>query len=514
MHIDARTLEDGSLVEGDICIVGAGASGISMAMDWIGGPYKVILLEGGGFEYDDKNQDLFAGKNIGQNYYPLRSSRLHYFGGTTGHWGGYCSTFDEIDFQKRDWVEHSGWPIKRSDLDPFYMRAHKIVELGSYNYSLPYWQYEQPYMKTLLPNEDVVWNKMWQFSPPTRFGVKYRDAIVNAPNVHLYTHAHVVDMKTDDQVTGINEIITKNFEGRSLRVRAKRYVLACNGIQNPRLLLASNKQAPKGLGNDHDNVGRYFMDHLEIKSAEMYLFKPDRLILYALTGKPRAELSITAAMQEQHRILNGTASLTPLKVARKMHPNIENWSKEDPRESLKREHGSYIEASKNLRLEKISGDLYDAYELFTRMEQAPNPDSRITLDTEKDALGVPRAILNWKLGSLEKKSIRKLYELIGIEMGKAGVGRIKLMDYLQDANDANWPDFTGGGWHHMGTTRMNEDPRTGVVDANCRVHGLNNLYIAGDSVFATSAAPNPTLTIIALTLRLSDHLKEVVAKPV
>jgi len=168
----------------------------------------VLLLEGGGFEYDDKVQDLYAGKNTGQNYFPLKSSRLHYFGGTTGHWGGYCSTFDEIDFHKRDWVPWSGWPMKRADLDPFYARAHHIVELGSYNYSYAYWKYEMPYLKPLLPDDKVVWNKMWQFSPPTRFAEKYKDTIVNAPNVHLYTHANVVDITASENTGEVTELIT------------------------------------------------------------------------------------------------------------------------------------------------------------------------------------------------------------------------------------------------------------------------------------------------------------------
>src|SRR5260221_13306962 len=116
MHHDARILENASRIEGDICIVGAGAAGISMALEWINTPYKVILLEGGGFEYDEQVQELYAGKTTGQRYYALQSSRLHYFGGTTGHWAGMCSTFEPIDFIKRDWVEHSGWPIRRREV--------------------------------------------------------------------------------------------------------------------------------------------------------------------------------------------------------------------------------------------------------------------------------------------------------------------------------------------------------------------------------------------------------------
>src|SRR5258708_16002793 len=157
MHKDATKLEDHSLIEGDICIAGAGAAGISMALEWINTPYKVILLEGGGFEYDDQVQELFAGKTTGQHYYPLKSARLHYFGGTTGHWAGFCSTFDEIDFIKRDWVEHSGWPISRKDLDPFYSRAQKNPELGPSEYGLSYWRPQNPTMTPFPFNEKRIW---------------------------------------------------------------------------------------------------------------------------------------------------------------------------------------------------------------------------------------------------------------------------------------------------------------------------------------------------------------------
>jgi choline dehydrogenase-like flavoprotein len=131
----------------------------------------------------------------------------------------------------------------------------------------------------------------------------------------------------------------------------------------------------------------------------------------------------------------------------------------------------------------------------------------VTLDTEKDALGVPRAALHWELSLLEKRSLYKIYELLGQQIGQAGIGRIKMKDFLLSKNENTWPSFTGGGWHHMGTTRMNNDPKQGVVDANCRVHGLSNLYMAGASCFTTAGAPNPTLTLVALTLRLSDHVK-------
>ena len=139
MHTDARTLENGSVIDGDLCIVGAGAAGISIALQWLNSPRRVILLEGGGFDLEPAMQDLYRGDIVGQPYYPLQSARLHYFGGTTGHWAGFCSPYDPIDFEKRDWVPHSGWPIRREDLDPFYPRAQKVLELGPYKYEPAAW---------------------------------------------------------------------------------------------------------------------------------------------------------------------------------------------------------------------------------------------------------------------------------------------------------------------------------------------------------------------------------------
>jgi len=507
MHIDARQLPDNTLIEGDICIIGAGASGISLALEWMNTPYKVILLEGGGFDYDAAMQDLYRGKTTGQRYYPLESARLHYFGGTTGHWAGFCSTFDPIDFKKRDWVPHSGWPIKWEDLDPFYARAHKNLDLGPYEYSYDYWKAKEPGMESLPFEPDTVWNKIWQFSPPTRFGEKYKNTIVNAPNVHLYTYANVTDITANENASAIKQVTVKNIAGKMHTVKAKYFVSACCAIQNARLLLASNKQAPKGLGNDNDNVGRYFMEHLEIKSAELWMPDPDPLKLYAIEyGKTkwRAELAISARMQEKYRILNGTASFTPLEAAKHQPAFIDIWKSSDPKERDKA-FGKF-DVSKGKAQSKKG---YSSYQLFTRVEQGPNPNSRVTLDTETDALGVRRAMLHWELTSLEKRSIRSIYEIIGQQLGIVAKGRIRLLEYLRDENDNSWPEFTGGGWHHMGTTRMGDDPKVSVVDANCKVHGIANLFMAGSSCYVTAAAPNPTLTLVALTLRLSDHLKKV-----
>ena len=295
----------------------------------------------------------------------------------------------------------------------------------------------------------------------------------------------------------------RNLAGKTHTVRAKHFIIACCSIQNARLLLAANKQVPKGLGNQNDNVGRYFMEHLEIKSAELWLNKPDVLKLYQWewqVTKARAELAISEEMQRNYRILNGTASLIPLDIARQQPAFIDIWTADT------------AETKRNMarmdKLDKHGVKRYSSFQLFTRVEQAPNANSRVTLDTEKDALDVPRAMLHWELTSLEKHSLRSIYKVIGQQMGSSAAGRVRLMEYLRDEADNSWPSFTGGGWHHMGTTRMSVEPKKGVVDANCKVHELANLYMAGASCYVTAGAPNPTLTLVALTIRLADHIKQ------
>ncbi len=516
MHVDARNLPNNSVIEGDVCIVGAGVAGISIALDWVNTKHKVILLESGGFEYDDKVQDLYKGKTSGQKYYPMRSNRLSYFGGTGNHWAGMCSPFDEIDFVKRDWVPDSGWPITLKDLDPFYARANEKLKLGPYQYNLEYWQKERPNLNPFPVDEKIVWHKMWQLSPVSGFdggmGKAYKDDIVKAKNIHLYTYSTVVDIIGNDNLSSIKHIEIKNLAGKTHTVRAKHFILAGGAIQNARMLLAANSQAKNGLGNDRDVVGRYFMEHLEIMTAELWMLKPFPTDLFTRGSGEQTrlwcELSLTKEVQTEKKILNGTTGLTRLAVAMHVPSRMEEWQDEDPRKSWKTMRKNFSKGDSIARAENIKGAIERAYEFQTRIEQAPNPNSRVTIDTEKDELGVPRANLHWELSEIDKRSTRAINIIIGQELARAGVGRVRLREFFREEDDMEWPVGTNAGWHHMGTTRMGTDLNKSVVDSNCQVHGINNLYVAGAACYVTASAPNPTLTIVALSLRLSDHVKD------
>ena len=272
--------------------------------------------------------------------------------------------------------------------------------------------------------------------------------------------------------------------------------------------MASNSQTSEGLGNDNDIVGRYFMEHIEHSSAELWLSNPFSTDLYTWNygvTKASAELAITEKTQIENKILNGTVSLSPLTSGHNIESEMDAWNDKDPRKSLERVLNRLTEAAE--AAEKVEGSMSRALQLNTRIEQAPNPDSRVTIGSEKDELGVPKTNLNWELTELDKRSIRRIYQLLGQQMGISELGRVRLNEFLRDENDNSWPADLNAGWHHMGTTRMSDDPKRGVVTANCQVHGISNLYVAGSGCYVTSGAPNPTLTLVALSLRLSDYVK-------
>jgi hypothetical protein len=253
------------------------------------------------------------------------------------------------------------------------------------------------------------------------------------------------------------------------------------------------------------------MEHLEIMTAELWMLRPFPTDLFRRGSGTKTrlwcELAITKEVQFQEKILNGTTGLNRLAVAMHVPSRMEVWQDEDPRKSWRTMRKNYTKADSLARTENIKGAVERAYEFQTRIEQAPNPNSRIMIDTEKDELGVPRANLHWDLTELDKRSVRKVNLLIGEELARAGVGRVRLREFFRNENDMGWPVGTNAGWHHMGTTRMGTDLGKSVVDRNCQVHGINNLFVAGSGCYVTGAAPNPTLTIVALSLRLSDYVR-------
>jgi choline dehydrogenase-like flavoprotein len=523
---DFREMTNETVIETDICIVGAGAAGISIAKYLNDSNISICLVESGGFEFEEATQSLYQGKNVGLKYFSLDTARLRYFGGTTNHWTGWCSPLEEIDFKQRDWVPYSGWPFTLKDLEPYYIQAQKWCNVGPYRYQPSDWETDDFKLLEVLPEKLVT--KLWQFSPaPTRFGVAYRAELEQATHIQVLLHANVVEVLSNSAAQAVEGVkITTVDMAKTGTVRAKVVILACGGLENPRLLLVSNRVQTTGLGNQNDNVGRFFMEHPLVDSSKLITLKESKPLAYYnnITIRKgahlRPALKSSETAQQKYQILN----VAVLMYSDSKNEEIGYLATKKFFKALK--SGQFSNQFRNDVINMISDldglaeNLYYRFRgtqkplpdntsitIMSYSEQRPNPNSRVLLDTDKDQLGLPRIKLDWQLTELEKRSVRVTNQLIGEELGRMELGRLQLVDWLQSEDD----QFkTGGQYHHMGTTRMSEDPKQGVVDKNCRVHGLANLYIAGSSVFATSGNSNPTLTIVALAMRLAEHLKKQV----
>jgi choline dehydrogenase-like flavoprotein len=519
MFIDARTLSSQERIDADVCIIGGGAAGITVAREFLGSDLRVCLLESGGFEFDNATQSLYEGENVGFPYYDLRVLRLRFFGGTTNHWGGWCRPLDPIDFEARTGIPQSGWPFDREYLEPFYRRAHDVCEAGPYEYDPDIWASEsQPRLP--LPEEQFM-TAVMRRSPPTRFGQTYRDEIDRSSNVRAYLNANVVEIQADAEVRNVSSVRVVTLTGTQFSVQARTFILATGAIENARLLLASNGVQRAGLGNGNDLVGRHFMEHLMLPGA---MFLPsDRDRSLELYFEPLSEsvrgtgfLRVAPSLMRAEQLLNtrilmmsGVAQELAMKDSEGVLSATMLWSA--VRSGRAPENFSSHVFNVISDLDKIAiysyrrafRDAAAPVTLLHQIEQAPNPDSRVMLGTERDELGVPRVRLQWKFGDLERRTLQRVNEALAAQVGQAGLGRIQIVD----DDDTGWPPGVRGSWHQMGTTKMSVSPSQGVVDPDCRVHGIGNLFIAGSSVFPTSGTTNPTLTIVALALRLSDHIK-------
>ena len=537
----------------DLCIVGAGAAGIAIARSFIGTSLAVCLIEGGGLSGEEKCQALYEGSSVGCPPFDPGTSRMRVFGGSCTLWGGGCIPLGKHDLSQRDWVPHSGWPLSYDDLEPYYARARSFCGIDSQDFTEGSFL-GAPNRPPLSFDAEKLVNQIFARSP-ILFGQAYRSELDQATNIKVLLHANLLELEASPDGASVRQARIGSLDGRSGRVRARHYVLASGGIENARLLLLSDAVVPGGLGNDHDLVGRFFMDHPSGKLGTVVTGDPERLTrpYDRNPGKDPAptfpEIGLSNEAQRAHRMLSGRVH--PFAVEGTVPKGIR--ALRNFRAALHRparDEGSMLEARlcaalKNgpsggdsvamatesiamlaLRLGLGASDIARAFlqkladkpvvtsshvELIGFFEQAPNPDSRITLGAEIDALGKRKVCVDWRLTPLDRHTYRTAAALFGTELANACSGEFQLDPWLE--GDLDTIPRVHGTAHHLGTTRMSDDPHQGVVDRHCRVHGIANLHLAGSSVFPTGGWAFPTFTIAALSLRLADDLHELLARP-
>ena len=494
--IDARTLDAATVLEPDLAIIGGGPAGISLALALADTKLNILLLESGGVNFDPQNQKLYTGAQTGRRYIALDAGRLRLLGGSTNHWGGWCRPLDAIDFERRDGMAHSGWPFPRTALDGYYPRAQKLVEAGP-------WLYDKagPNMAALgAPlklGDGGIYTSWFQFSKtrdsnlPTYFGHRYEDDLKRVAHIKPLLHANVTGIRLTRDAQRVDRLDVATLNGKHFTVKPRITVLACGGMENVRLLLASNDVMASGVGNQNDLVGRFFADNPIPRDVATLVSFAGPLAPYygsnlALANGPI--LQATFAPTEAFRRARGvTASLTTV---------------EQPVELDETGTAAVITAAIALGVDASNAKTYS---LGCGMELLPDPERRLTLTGEKDALGLPRLKLSMRMAEADFTLYHDTLKELGRQLLSSGTGMLKIN------RRESWSENMDWGNHHLGTTRMHDDPKQGVVDADARVHGVGNLYVAGSSVFPTYSASNPTLNLIALTLRLANHLKKVMS---
>ena len=558
MRRDAREVPGGTNIETDVCVIGGGVVGIVLAREFARHNFGVCIVESGGVDADEPTQQLADGAVIGEpTNHPLET-RQRQLGGSANLWdsrlnaeliGFRCGPLDAIDFERRDGVPNSGWPFSKADLDPYYHRAQTVCGLGPYRYDAKAWA--GPDAPLFPLDESTIETSVWQFGPQEPFLRTYLDELDGAGNISILLHANVTEILANPAGTAVTGVTVATLHGNTFRVSARLVVLAAGGLENPRLLLLSDSVAPNGLGNDHDLVGRHFMEHPFVLGGRLLPRDPSvvaRAGLFDVTPQKgtvvMAKLGLTDQVLRKEGLLNSCVMLLPTHRTHKPEAieSLKALVKGTLRGRLPERSGAHVrEVLKGLDfvgvsiLRKLTGQKklfpyidwgpgvtrgagwshlpdrakrFSAFDAWLMTEQPPLPENRITLGSDRDALGCRKLEVNWHWDATSRQSILRTEQVLAASLRRSGFGRL---DIRRNGDDPylQYP----AQHHHLGTTRMHPDPRHGVVDEHGRVHGLANLYVGGGSIFPTGGYINPTLTIVALALRLADHLIQRVERP-
>ncbi len=493
-----------STLEFDLCIIGAGPAGITIAREFANANVRVCLLDAGGLTIEREVKDLSRAEDVGRLPGSEDRHRVRAFGGSSNHWGGHCAPLEPDDFEKLDWIHHSGWPHGFDELRPFHVRAHDVLGLGEFDYDpesvgakLGYKTF--PFDPTKIKSTVSRYNRV-------RFAPTYGDELNNAPNIKVILHADVSDIQLEEAASDkVAHVLVKTIAGNEFHVAAKCFVVSSGAMENARILLMSNQQRPAGLGNHSDLVGRFYQEHLWHSSGCIVprTERPD--LKFYFNEWPlgdigvRAHIAMPANMVRELRIPKYRSEISAVSVAFRTAEAIQlGVTMSDVVALISDPVG--LGTVLACRSESIP----TAYLLMNHVEQIPNPDSRVTLSNQKDAFGRPQPRLNWQLSRLDHEGVVRSQRAIAQEVGRSGFGRVRIE--LGEDDDTFLQRAFGVG-HQMGTTRMDNDPALGVTDGNAKVHHTDNLYVAGSSLFPRCGWPNPTLTIVATSIRLADHLK-------
>jgi choline dehydrogenase-like flavoprotein len=554
MFIDAQTLEDETTFSSDIAVVGAGPAGIVLALELAKAGYEVALLESGSLQFCAKTQNLGEASHFDPQFHaPMSECTRRQVGGTSTIWGGRCLPYDPVDFDRRSYIPNSDWPIGYEEIAGYFQRACDYFLCGKSEFqieNIP--NIQQKSIVPGLPDAEVLTSTLERWSLPTNFGKEYFNALKQSQKIKLLYNLTCTEIDTNEQGTQVELLNAKTLGGKTIRVKSQKYVLAGGALNTTRLLLASDRRHPGGIGNQSGLLGKFYMGHLSGDIAVIHFTTPPQDTVFGFDRDPekiylRRRFSFTREFLHQQQLPNIVAWLGAPKFGDPAHQNgvlssaylalnmpvLRNYltstamrkaaiGKED--RGIDRAHvmnvlkdfkqaitfvpqfgyGRYIAKRKIPALFVYSAA--NEYPLHYHSEQVPNPNSTVNLSDDRDELGMRRLNINLQFAQQDIDSVVKAHSYWDRYLRKHECGYLK---YVTDDLEASVWTQAGDGFHQVGTTRMSEHPNTGVVGTNCNIHGVDNLFVASSSIFVTSGQANSTFTIVSFALRLADHLKKI-----
>lgn len=548
MIANASSIPQGARLQSDVCVIGAGPAGIALTLALSERGFSVTLLESGFMADDEATQSLYAGEVADERLHsPPDKYRQRRFGGSTAIWGGRCMPFDPIDFETRSYMPHSGWPLSYGDLLPYYPRANALAEAGHFSYHA-----EEALGLQAAPlirgfdSPRVLTSGLERFSCPTHFGVRYARQLQLAPSVNALLGANCTGIRLHADGRCVRTVEVTTLAGGRFSVSSRATVLAVGGLETARLLLASNDVSAAGIGNAHDVVGRYYMCHIAGNVGQLTVHGPTQNVRHGYEVTPegiycRRRLAVSADEQRRLGLANTVARLHFPRITDPAHRNGVLSGLFLARRLISYEYGkrlndgnaatpaSYARHLRNVIADPLDTSAFLAHWLSHRSwaerkfpsvilrnrtnrfslemhgEQTPQAESRVTLSDKVDALGMRKLRVDWRYSPADIDSMRRTLDVLAQEFARSGVAQF---EYDAETLEQDLIRFGAYGGHHIGTARMGVDVRTSVVNADCQVHSVDNLFVAGSAVFPTSSQANPTLTLIALSLRLANTLAQ------
>ena len=507
----------------DICVIGAGTAGLALVHELLNSTYSIVVLESGGMEVEEQTQQLYDCKIAGLPHRGYLQGRFRTFGGTSTRWGGQLLPLTALDIEKREWIGANAWPVTYADLLTYYRRVEHLFGVDGHPYDSAELKRSPVAGTDFDTNRFTARYAKWPPFARRNLARLVGKACISSRHVEVILHANVTDLVLNEAGTHIVQVKARTLEGRVLEVKAKHFVVATGTLETIRLLMMSNGLVSGGIGNHSGQLGRNFQDHLSIRAAD---FSPrsihdleKQFAPFFIDGTMRtARLEFSAHMQRTKQLLScfgqilfetpedsGFAELREglrrFQARRNPWPGVRGWTnimKDIP-------NMCRLGAVRFLK-QRVAYPSNARFHLQVDVEQCPNADSRVSLSEDRDILGMPILTLDWRIKDLEKRTLQEYVRTFRQEWERLKLGDARWNEALFEEGD-EWLEEAIDVYHQTGGTAMSDHPSSGVVDPQLRVHGVDNLFLASCSVFPSAGSANPTFTLLALTLRLADHLQ-------